>query len=281
MRNLGLWTFLLVFLVAGCNKTPAPAAAPPAAAPIPTSVSGTIMLREPRELSSEAKVEIRVVDVAQSSTPLAQTVIPNANHPPIAFNLPIDAHAVDPKRTYAIDAILTDGARRYLPVLQYPVLTNKAQSSNIQIVVAPEPTPSEKLFDAYNKAFAQIGAMAHFSGTSTDDNSSTAWDAFSSNGKVRFVREITDLDNDKGRVSIKMGYQNDKPWVVIKEESTGGNARPYATTRVGWDDDGQLVLKDKIANGHTTEATDDEAKSLFDHATRAFTMASARVPKQH
>lgn len=280
MRNLGLWTFLVVFLLAGCDKTPAPPAAP-VAAPIPNSVSGTIMLREPRELSSEAKVEIRVVDVAQSSTPLAQTVIPNANHPPIAFNLPIDAHAVDPKRTYAIDAILTDGARRYLPVLQYPVLTNKAQSSNIQIVVAPEPTPSEKLFDAYNKAFAQIGTMAHFSGTSTDDNSSTAWDAFSSNGKVRFVREITDLDNDKGRVSIKMGYQNDKPWVVVKEESTGGNARPYATTRVGWDDDGQLILKDKIANGHTTEATDDEAKALFDHATRAFTMASARVPKQH
>jgi putative lipoprotein len=281
MRNLGLWTFLLVILVAGCDKTPSPAAAPPAAAPIPTSVNGTIMLREPRELSSEAKVEIRVVDVTQTSTPLAQTVIPNANHPPISFNLPIDAHAVDPKRTYAIDVILTDGARRYLPVLQYPVLTNKAQSANIQIMVAPEPTPSEKLFDAYNKAFAQIGTMVPFRGTSTDDNSSTAWDAFASNGKVRFVREITDLDNDKGRVSIKMGYQNDKPWVVVKEESTGGNARPFATTRVGWDDDGQLVLKDKIANGHTTEATDEEAKALFDHATRAFTMASARVPKQH
>ena len=239
------------------------------------------MLREPRELSSEAKVEIRVVDVAQSATPLAQTTIPNANHPPIAFNLPIDPHTVDPKRTYAIDAILTDGERRYMPVLQYPVLTNKALSSNIQIIVAPEPTPSEKLFDAYNKAFAQIGTMKQFSGTSTDDNSATAWDAFASNGKVRFVREITDLDNDKGRVSIKMGYQNDKPWVVVKEESTGGNARPYATTRVGWDDDGQLVLKDKIANGHTTDATDEEAKALYDHAVRAFNMASSRVPKQH
>lgn len=239
------------------------------------------MLREPRELSNEAKVEIRVVDVAQSATALAQTVIPNANHPPIAFNLPIDPHTVDPKRTYAINAILTDGERRYMPVLQYPVLTNKAQSSNIQIIVAPEPTPSEKLFDAYNKAFAQIGTMKQFSGTSTDENSSTAWDAFASNGKVRFVREITDLDNDKGRVAIKIGYQNDKPWVVVKDESTGGNARPFASTHVGWDDDGQLVLKDKIANGHTTDATDDEAKALYDHAVRAFNMASARVPKQH
>jgi putative lipoprotein len=281
MRILGLWTLLVLICLAGCDKTPAPAAAPAAVLPIPSSVSGTVMLREPRELSSEAKLEIRVVDVAQSATPLAQTVIPNANHPPVAFNLPIDPHTVDPKRTYAINAILTDGERRYMPVLQYPVLTNKAQSSNIQIIVAPEPTPSEKLFDAYNKAFAQIGTMKQFSGTSTDENSATAWDAFASNGKVRFVREITDLDNDKGRISIKMGYQNDKPWVVVKEESTGGNARPFATTRIGWDDDGQLVLKDKIANGHTTDATDDDAKALYDHAVRAFNMASARVPKQH
>jgi putative lipoprotein len=284
MRTLGLCVLCTVVVLAGCDKSPTtPAASAPAAAaaPIANSVSGTIMLREPRELSNDAKVEIRVVDVAQPATPLAQSVIPNANHPPISFNLPIDAHAVDPKRTYSVDAILTDGARRYLPVLQYPVLTNKAPSANIQVIVAPEPTPSEKLFDAYNKAFAQIGTMRQFSGTSTDDASSTAWDAFASNGKVKFVREITDLDNDKGRVSIKMAYQNDKPWVVVKEESTGGNARPFATTRVGWDDDGQLVLKDKIANGHTTEATDEEAKSLFDHATRAFNMTSQRVPKQH
>ena len=68
---------------------------------------------------------------------------------------------------------------------------------------------------------------------------------------------------------------------MVKDEPTGGNARPYATTRVGWDDDGQLVLKDKIANGHTTDATDDEAKALYDHAVRAFNTASARVPKQH
>jgi putative lipoprotein len=281
MRILGLWTLLVLVSLAGCNKAPAPAAAPAAAAPIPNNVSGTVVLREPRELSGDAKVDIRVVDVAQSSTPLAQVTIPNASHPPIAFNLPIDPHSVDPKRTYTIEAVLTDGARRYLPLLQSPVLTNKAPSSNIQIMVAPEATPSEKMLDAFNKAFAQIGTMTRFSGTSTDDSSSTAWDAFASNGKVRFVREITDLDNDKGRVSIKMGYQNDKPWVVVKEESTGGNARPYATTRVGWDDDGQLVLKDKVANGHTTDATDDEAKALSDHAARAFSMASSRVPKQH
>ena len=282
MRTLGLSALIALAFLAGCDKSPAPASAPVAApAPIPTSVSGSISLREAHDLSNDAKVDIRIIDVTQPATPLAQSTIPNANHPPIAFNLPIDPHNVDPKRTYSIDVLLTDGDRRYLPVLQYPVLTNRATSANVQVIVAPEPTASEKLFDSYNKAYAQIGTMRQFSGTSQDDKSSTAWDAFASNGNVRFVREITDLDDNKGRVSTKMAYHNDKPWVVIREESTGGNAKPYATTRVGWDDNGQLVLRDKIANGKTTDASDDEAKQLFDHASRAFDMTSARVPKQH
>lgn len=282
MRTLGLSALMALAFLAGCDKSPSPAQAPAAApAPIANSVSGTVALREPHELSADAKVDIRVIDVTQPTTPLAQTTIPNAGHPPISFNIPIDASKVDPKRTYSIEAVLTDGDRRYLPVLQYPVLTNRAQSANVAVVVAPEPTASEKLFDAYNKAYAQIGTMRQFSGSSQDDKSSTAWDAFASNGNVRFVREITDLDDNKGRVSTKMAYHNDKPWVVIREESTGGSAKPYATTRVGWDDNGQLVLHDKIANGKTTDAGDDEAKQLYDHATRAFDMTSARVPKQH
>jgi putative lipoprotein len=283
MRTLGLSALIALAFLAGCDKSPGPAQAPAAAAaaPIANAISGTVALREPHDLSADTKLDIRVIDVTQPATPLAQTSIPNANHPPISFNLTIDAHNVDPKRTYSVEALLTDGDRRYLPVLQYPVLTNRAPSVNIAVVVAPEPTASEKLFDAYNKAYAQIGTMRQFSGTSQDDKSSTAWDAFASNGNVRFVREITDLDDNKGRVSTKMAYHNDKPWVVIREESTGGNAKPYAATRVGWDDNGQLVLRDKIANGKTTDASDDEAKQLYDHATHAFDMTSTRVPKQH
>jgi putative lipoprotein len=146
--------------------------------------------------------------------------------------------------------------------------------------VAPEPTPAEKLFDAYKQAYAQIGTMKQFNGTSSDETSSTAWDAFASNGKVRLVREITDLDNDKGRISLKMAYQNDKPWVVVREESANPDAHPFAVTRVGWDENGQLVLKEKLASGQLGEVTPQEAKSLYDHAVKAFAMASARVPKR-
>jgi putative lipoprotein len=280
MRNLGLYALGALVFLAGCNKTPTPPAAPPPA-PIANSVSGTVALKDPHELSNDAKIDLRVVDVAQTSTPIAQTSIPNASHPPVSFNIPINAQTIDPKRTYSLEVTLTDGDRRYLPVLQYPVLTNKAPSANIAVVVAPEATPSEKLFDAFNRAYAQVGSMIHFNGTSQDESSSTAWDAFASNGKVKFVREITDLDNDKGRISTRIAYKDDKPWVVVREESSGGNAKPFSTTRVGWDDNGTLVLKDKIANGQTSEASDADAKQLFDHATRVFGTTSNRVPKAH
>jgi putative lipoprotein len=263
-------------LLAGCNSPPPPA---PVVAPVADNVSGTIVLRDPRELSNQARVELKVVDVVQPATVLAQSVIANASRPPISFTLPIDPKQVDPKRTYAVEATLIDGDRRYLPLLQIPVLT-RGSPARVEIVLAPEPTPSEKMFDEYKKAYAQIGSYKQISGSSMNDTSSVAWDAFLSNGKVKVVREITDLDNDKGRVTMKMAFQNDKPWVVLKEESIAGGSRPYASSKVGWDDSGQLILKDRIANGQSSEVSADEAKSLYAHAQQAFNTAQANAPKK-
>ena len=268
---------LALGLLAGCTAPPPPAA--PAVAQIANSVSGTIMLREPRELSNQARVELRVIDVAQPATPLAQTVIAKANRSLIAFNLPIDPAQVDHKHTYAVDAVWIDGERRYLPVLQYPVLTNRAPSK-VEIIVAPEPTPAEKMFEAYKKAFAQIGSLKTANGSALNDASSVAWDAFYSNGKVKVVRETTDLDNDKGRIKMNMAYQNDKPWVVVKEESAGAGMRAFATTKVGWDDNGQLVLKERLANGQRSEVSAEDARSIYDHAQQAFNTAQAHAPKK-
>lgn len=263
--------------LAACHAPPPPAA--PAAAPIANNVSGTVLLREPRELSHQARLELRLVDVAQPATPLAHIVVANASRPPIAFIVPIDPSTVDPRRTYAVDAVLVDGDRRYLPVLQYPVLTNRAPA-HVDIIVAPERTPAEKMYEDYKKAYAQIGSLKQISGSSLNDTSAVAWDAFLSNGKVRVVREIADLDNDKGRVTMKMAFQNDKPWVVVKEESPVGGGRPYATTRVGWDDHGQLLLRERIASGQGSEVSAEEAKAIAAHAEQAFNTAQANAPKK-
>jgi putative lipoprotein len=278
MRHAVPCTLFVLTLLAGCSSSNAPPPPPPAA-PIDNAVSGTVLLRDPRQLSSDAHIELKVVDVAQPSTILAQSTVSPANQPPVSFNLPIDTSKVDPKRTYAIEAVLIDGDRRYLPVLQYPVLTNKA-SSKVDITVAPEPTPSEKMYDEFKKEFGKIGSYKSISGSSLGDTISTAWDAFVSNGKVHVVREITDLDADKGRVTMKMAYQNDKPWVTVKEESPAGSNKPYATTKVGWDENGQLVLRERLNNGQSSEVSDAEAKSLYDHSTQALNVAQARVPKK-
>lgn len=281
MRTSTLSALLALALLAGCNSSgnnqPQQQQAP--AQKIASSVSGKVMLREPRELSTQTRLELSVIDVANPGLVLAQTAITPANAPPIAFNLPIDVAKVDPRRTYAVEAKLIDGERRYLPVLQYPVLTHNA-AAQVDIVVAPEATPAEKMYDDFKKAFGQIGGMKSFNGSSLNDNSTVAWDAFAQNNKIRVVREITDLDGDKGRITYKMAYQNDNPWVVQKEESPAGSNHPYATTKVGWDDNGQLVLKQRVSNGQNSEVSADDAKAIYDHARQAYALAQTHLPKK-
>ncbi len=276
MRILIASTLLIAALSAGCSSSPPPPP-PPAAPVIANAVTGTVMLRDPRELSAAAKIDLKVVDVAQPEVVLAQTTITDASKLPVSFNLPIDPAKVDPKRTYAIDSVLTDGDRRFRPVLQYPVLTNKA-SAKVDIQLAPEPTPAEKMFEEYRKAFAQTGTLKSISGSSLNDSSTTAWDAFLSNGKVKVMRELTELDDDKGRITYKMAYQNDKPWVVVREESPAHSNHAYATAKVGWSDDGTLVLKEKTANNQTSEVSADEAKAMYSHAQAALDMSQGRAP---
>jgi len=279
----GLRRLSYLALLAGCESSKAPAPQAPQPKPVADHVSGRVMLREPRELSAQSRLELKIVDVAQPDVVLGQTVITPANQLPIAFNLPVDTSKIAPKRTYAMEAKLIDGERRYLPVLQYPVLTNNAPA-NLEITVAPEPTPAEKMFEEFKKTLGQIGAMKSINGAALNDNASVAWDAFvqgTSNGpKVRVVREITDLDGDKGRITYKMAYQNDNPWVVQKEESPAGSNHPYATTKVGWDDNGQLVLKQRVSNGQNSEVSADDAKAIYDHARQAYALAQTHLPKK-
>jgi len=87
MRISTLPALFALGLVAGCNKAAPP---PPPAAPVANSVSGTIMLREPRALGDNARAELKVIDVSQPATPLAAITVEHANRPPIAFSMPID-----------------------------------------------------------------------------------------------------------------------------------------------------------------------------------------------
>ena len=280
MRILLATAVLSTALLAACGESTPPPPPPPAVAPIANAVTGSISLIEPRELSDAAKVDVKVYDVSHPENVLAQTTIPNAKQLPLQFNLPIDTSKVDPKGIYALDAILTDGDRRFLKKLEYQVLTDKAHTAKVDVQLAPEPTPAEKMFEEYQKAAAQTGALKQISGKYSNDNFGTAWDAFTSNGKVKFVREVTDAYDDSGRTTYKIAYKDDKPWVIVRENSPAGSRTVLATTRVGWSDDGNLVIHEKIANGQTTgDVPDADVKAMKAHAESALDVAQGHAPK--
>ncbi|MBS0515576.1 MAG: YbaY family lipoprotein [Proteobacteria bacterium] len=278
MRILLATTVLSSALLAACGSSAPPPPAP-VVAPIANAVTGTVSLIEPRELSDAAKVDVKVYDVSHPEIVLAQTTIPNANKLPLSFSLPIDTAKVDPKGIYALDAILTDGDRRFLKKLEYQVLTDKARTAKVDVQLAPEPTPAEKLFEEYKKAAAQTGNLKQVSGKYSNDNFGTAWDAFLSNGKVKFVREVTDAYDDSGRTTYKAAYKDDKPWAIVRESSPVGSRQVLSSTRVGWGDDGSLVLHEKVVNGQTSDVSEADAKAMKAHAEAALDVAQGHAPK--
>jgi putative lipoprotein len=280
MRILNATGLVAALLLAGCGSSAPPPPPPPVVAPIANAVTGSISLIEPRELSEAAKVDVKVYDVAHPEVVLAQATLPNANKLPLQFNLPIDTSKVDPKGTYALDAMLTDGDRRFLKKLEYQVLTDKAHTAKVDVQLAPEPTPAEKLFEEYRKAVGQTGNLKQISGKYSNDNFGTAWDAFLSGGKVKFVREVTDAYDDSGRTTYKVAYKDDKPWVIVKEASPAGSRTVLSTSKVGWGDDGSLVLHEKAANGgQSSDVSEADAKSMREHAEGLLDVAQGHAPK--
>jgi len=84
MRMSTLFALTFLALLAGCNSSNAPAPTAPPAKPIADHIDGRVMLREPRELSEQAKLELKIADVAHPDVVLAQTTVSPANQPPIS-----------------------------------------------------------------------------------------------------------------------------------------------------------------------------------------------------
>jgi putative lipoprotein len=164
MRKLSIAAFIALGLLAGCNnagnqapttaggqttaKNPAAAAAAAANAPIPSTVSGSVTLKDPIQISQGAKLDVKLVDVATPDAPIAEKNLDVSGNPPFQFSLDIDPARIDRARTYTVNAVLTDGERRFLPALTSPVLTGGSPAT-AQITLSPEPTAGEKLKDEY------------------------------------------------------------------------------------------------------------------------------------
>jgi putative lipoprotein len=268
MRNLWIAALTALVFLGGCNSADQGAnggkQATPAIAP-GTTITGTVTLRDQIAIGAGAKLDVRLVDVAQPELPLAEKSIDVTGAPPYQFSLDFDPAKVTANRTYVINAVLTDGPRRFLPALNSPVLTH-GSGITTQVVLVAEPTPAEKTKEEFTKLQTQIGGMKKVEGTYTTDNASIGWDAFGEKGAIRFVRINTVMDEDKGgaRSSVHYAFKDGKPMVAKQK---GG-------AFVGWGDDGKVLWNEKPGGG---ELGDAEVKALHDDAMKALQMAQDKL----
>jgi hypothetical protein len=65
----------------------------------------------------------------------------------------------------------------------------------------------------------------------------------------------------------------------VRETSPVGSRTVLSTTKVGWGDDGSLVLHEKDANGQSSDVSDADAKAMQSHAEAALDVAQGHAPK--
>lgn len=266
MRNLWIAAMAALVFLGGCNSADhGGAAGQKAAAPLiapGTAIAGTVTFHDQIPIGSSAKLDVRLVDVAQPEIAIAEKTFDVGGEPPFNFSLDFDPAKISASRTYVVDAKLTDGPRTFVPALNSPVLTH-GNGITAQVVLNAEATPAEKLKEEFSKLQAHIGAMKKVAGTYTTDNASVGWDAFAEGGVVRFVRVNTEMDAG-GRSAVKYAFKDGKPMVV---KQTGG-------ATVGWGDNGNVLWNETTGGGQVSDA---DVASLRDAATKAQQMAQDKI----
>ncbi|MGA0588254.1 YbaY family lipoprotein [Dyella sp. KRB-257] len=285
-----IWSLVSVAALAmsGCNSSSSSQQAPSkadegaaatAAPQAGNTVAGQITLREPTQLSPQAKLEISLVDVSAASAgaaaegaaapaaaraPLATKTISPVGPFPVSFELEFNPTDVNPNDLYVVKANLVDGDRTYEMPLQAPVLT-KGASNQVSIQLVARQTPAEKDLAAFEDLKKQIGGMKIKSGTKLEKDASRGWQVFRKDGQVQFIREQVDY-GDKGFTETDYAYKAGKAWVAVQQKKSSKDAKPNAIERVSWDVDGKPVLRQVVSGGKTSDLSDGEADSLKSQA---------------
>jgi putative lipoprotein len=268
--------------LAGCgggsdnNGQPAAAGGENAASTAPANaVTGTVTLRDAGgQLSPDAKLDLKLVDVsAQGSQPLAAKTISPVTLPQ-AFQLDFTASDLNPNDMYIVEVSLQDGERHYSSPLKTPVLTKGAKAvANIQLV--GEATPGEKELAGYDSVKKNIGGMKVTQGTALKEGESRGWQIFKKGNDVQFVIELVDY-GDKGFTSTNYAYKNGKPWVIVQEKKPSKDGKPTSTERAGWNDAGELVLKQNQAGSKVDVLSDADANTLKSQAEAMYAKAGGK-----
>ncbi len=283
MRKFVIASFLLVPLVlTGCGsqsseggqgEAPTPAAGTTAtgAAPAPaaTAVSGSVKLQTPdTTIQPGAKLQLTLVDVSQQ--PPETINQQNVDDPtfPQSFRIPFTPGQIRGQDLYVLQADMKANGRDWTTNLQQPVLTH-GQPSEVTLTLVPQPTRAEKMVAAFHHAKRQTGNMKVKSGSSSKIGESRSWQVFSDLHGVEFIIEQVN-HGDKNFTKTEYAYRNGLPWVVVEEKLSSPKAKPSQTTRVGWGDDGTLVLNQLEKDGQTTTVSDARTKALHKQAEEQY-----------
>ncbi len=261
---------------AGTPSASKTAGAGSASAPIPGEVTGTVALREPTQLSTNARLDIRLVDItadaAASGAPLASKTVMPANQFPQTFQLTFDPAQVKRADLYILQATLVDGDRHYTMPIQAPVLT-KGHPNTAAIELVAQETKSEKLLAAFTDVQKQLGGMKITRGTKLEKDSSRGWQLFRQGGEIKFIRELVDYTG-KNFTSTDYAYRDGKPWVVEQQTKASSGAKASVVDRAGWDEAGNLVLKQHQTGGEKQELDADTAANLRKQAADVLSLAT-------
>lgn len=239
------------------------------------AVTGSVTLRDAgAQLSPDAKLDLKLVDVTtEGSQPLATKTVQPVTMPQ-SFQLDFNASDLNPNDIYIVEASLQDGERHYSSPLKTPVLTKGAKNvANIQMV--GEATPGEKELNGFNSLKKNIGGLKMTQGTALKEGESRGWQIFKKGSDVQFVIELVDY-GDKGFTSTNYAYKDGKPWVIVQEKKPSKDGKPTSTERAGWNDAGELVLKQNEAGGKVDVLSDDAANDLKKQAEAMYAKAGGK-----
>lgn len=249
-------------------------AAAPAA--ISSQVSGTITLREPAQLSNNARLDIRLVDItagaATAGQALASKTVMPATQFPQQFILTFDPAQVQINDLYVLQAEMVDGERHYVMKIQAPVLT-KGRPDTVAVELVAEQTAGEKMLAAFKDVQTNLGNMKITSGTKLETADSRSWQLFREGGELKLIRELVDY-NGKSFTTTDYAYRDGKPWVIVQQTKANQDAKTTATDRAGWDETGTLVLTQHQTGSDIKPLGESAAASLRKQALDILSLAT-------
>jgi putative lipoprotein len=275
-------TIFALLVLAGCGH----GGKGPSGRTLP-AITGTVSFTERVvTLPPNAILTVRLVDVSnihQQPLLIAATTVAPLARPPIPFALEYEKEKIDSVHSYLLEAEIRQGNDvLYLNAEKYPVLT-RGKGNDVKLTLASarapkeEKDPKEVAVEQFKTLQTEIGGMSRVTGERFVGEVGIGWDAFIKEGSIRMVRENLEIEGPE-RAAARYAYKNDKPWIVV-EETTGGKGGT-SKILIAWDEQGELVVRDKTRGERSDTASAAEVERLTQQAKDAFAAVSEhRHPK--